>query len=72
MQRTRTHHKNRPVENSYQSSRSRYLRAFASARAMRFWRPRVSAKELTVAAVFAAAIAMAPSAAQAQLSLIHI
>ena len=33
---------------------------------MRFWRPRVSAKELTVAAVFAAAIAMAPSAAQAQ------
>ena len=33
---------------------------------MRFWRPRVSAKELTVAAVFAAAIAIAPSAAQAQ------
>ena len=33
---------------------------------MRFWRPRVSAKELTVAAVFAAAIAMAPSAAHAQ------
>ena len=58
--------KNRPPENPYQSSRSRYLRAFASARAMRFWRPRISCKELTVAAAFAAAIAIAPSAAQAQ------
>ena len=57
---------NRSAENSYQSSRSRYLRAFASARAMRFWRPRISCKELTVAAVFAAAVAMAPSAVQAQ------
>ena len=33
---------------------------------MRFWRPRVSCKQLTAAAVFAAAIAMGPSAAQAQ------
>ena len=57
---------NRPAENSYQSSRSGYLRAFASARAMRFWRPRLAVKELTVAAVFAAALAMGPSAAQAQ------
>jgi len=58
--------KKRPAENSYQSSRSRYLRAFASARAMRFWRPRVVAKELGVAAVLATAIAMGPSATQAQ------
>ena len=55
-----------PAENSYQSSLSRYLGAFASARAMRFWRPRVSCKQLTAAAVFAAAIAMGPSAANAQ------
>ena len=58
--------KNLPAENSYQSSRSRYLRAFASARAMRFWRPRGAVKELTAAAVFAAAIALAPSAVHAQ------
>ena len=58
--------KNRPPENPYQSSRSRYLRAFASARAMRFWRPRVTVKELTLAAVFAAAIAMGPSTVHAQ------
>ena len=57
---------NRSAENSYQSSRSRYLRAFASARAMRFWRPRVAVKELTVAAVFAAALAAGPSSAHAQ------
>ena len=58
--------KNRPAKNLYQSSRSRYLRAFASARAMRFWRPRITGKELTVAAVFTAALAIGPSAAQAQ------
>jgi len=57
---------NLPAENSYQSSRSRYMRAFASARAMRFWRPRVDVKELTVAAAFAAAIALSPSTAHAQ------
>ena len=62
---TRKHHKNSPAEDTYQSSRSRYMRAFSSARAMRFWRPRVTAKELTVAAVFAAAIAITPTA-QAQ------
>ena len=55
-----------PAANSYQSSRSRYLRAFASARAMRFWRPRVAVKELTVSAVFAAALALAPIAVHAQ------
>jgi len=33
---------------------------------MRFWRPRVAVKELTVTAVFAAALAIGPSAAQAQ------
>ena len=55
-----------PAANSYQSSRSRYLRAFASARAMRFWRPRVAVKELTVSAVFAAALALAPLAVHAQ------
>ena len=58
--------KNLPAENSYQSSRSRYLRAFASARAMRFWRPQLSARKLTVAAVFAAALAAGPSSAHAQ------
>ena len=58
--------KNLPAENSYQSSRSRYLRAFTSARAMRFWRPRVAVKELSVAAAFAAALALAPSTAHAQ------
>ena len=57
---------NLPAESSHQSSRSRYLRAFASARAMRFWRPRVAVKELTMAAAFAAAIALAPSATHAQ------
>ena len=56
----------RPTENLYQSSRSRYLHAFAAARAMRFWRPRITAKELSVAAVFAAVLAMGPSSAQAQ------
>jgi len=63
---TPKHGKNSPAVNSYQSSRSRYLRAFASARAMRFWRPRVAVKELTMAAAFAAAIAMGPSTAHAQ------
>ena len=58
--------KNRPAQNLYQSSRSRYLRAFASARAMRFWRPRITGKNLTVAAVFTAALAMGPSTTQAQ------
>ena len=33
---------------------------------MRFWRPRITRKSLTVAAVFAAAFAVGPSAAQAQ------
>ena len=33
---------------------------------MRFWRPRVSVKQLSVAAAFAAALALAPSAAHAQ------
>ena len=54
------------AENLYQSSRSRYLRAFSAARAMRFWRPRIAAKKLTVAAAFAAALAMGPTSAQAQ------
>ena len=33
---------------------------------MRFWRPRVAVKELTVSAVFAAALALAPLAVHAQ------
>ena len=60
------HGKNRPGENSYQSSRTRYLRAFARARAMKFWRPRIWGKHLTVTATFAAALAIAPTAAHAQ------
>ena len=63
---SRSRGKNPPAENLLQSSRSRYLRAFAAARAIRFWRPRITGKELTVAAVFAAALAMGPSSAQAQ------
>ena len=58
--------KNQPAEDSYQSSRSRYLRAFAKARAMRFWRPRVPVKPLGVAAAFAAALALGSSEARAQ------
>ena len=58
--------KNRPGENLYQSSRTRYLRAFARARAMKFWRPRIWGKHLTVTATFAAALAIAPTAAHAQ------
>ena len=57
------HRKVSPAVSSYQSSHSRYLRAFASARAMRFWRPRVAGRVLGVAAFVAA---LAPSAAQAQ------
>ena len=60
------HGKNRPGENLYQSSRTRYLRAFARARAMKFWRPRIWGKHLTVTATFAAALAIAPTAAHAQ------
>ena len=50
----------------YQISRARYLRAFSAARAMYFWRPRVSAKQLTAAAAFSAALVFTPSAAHAQ------
>jgi len=61
---TRKHHKNSPAEDTYQSSRSRYMRAFSSARAMRFWRPGMVGKLIGTAA-FAAAIAITPTA-QAQ------
>lgn len=60
------HSKDSLIESSYQASRSRYLRAFAPARAMRFWRPGVMAKHLTVAAAFSAALAITPAAAQTQ------
>ena len=54
----------RATEN-LQSSRSCYLCIFA-ARAMRFWCPRTVFKGLSVTAVFAAALAIGPSSAQAQ------
>ena len=57
--------KNRPGESSFQSSRSRYLRAFAAARAMRFWRPRMLGKALGTATF--AAILWSHSTVQAQL-----
>ena len=57
--------KNRPVDISLQVNRSRYLQAFATARAMRFWRPRSLGKAIGTAAL-AAALCIAPSAAQAQ------
>ena len=58
--------KNRPVDISLQVNRSRYLRAFATARAMRFWRPRTIGKAIGTAA-FAALLAIGSSEARAQL-----
>lgn len=58
--------KNRFTESLYQSSHARYLRAFASARALRYWQPRITSKNLTVAAVLAAALAMGSSNTLAQ------
>ena len=57
--------KNRLVDSSLQVSRSRYLRAFATARAMRFWRPRSVGKAIGTAA-FTAALFIGSSVAQAQ------
>lgn len=62
--------KNPPAANSYQSRRARYLRAFLSASGMRLGSHWVAIKVLTVAVEFTAAIAMGPSAVEAQFRLV--
>lgn len=54
------------VETPYGIGRHLHLRALSVARAMRFWLSRATVKHLTIAAMFAAALIGAPSAAQAQ------
>ena len=56
------HRKNCPAESS---CRSRCFRAFTSARALRFWRPRIAGQAICTATI-AAASAISPSVAQAQ------